>query len=93
MQFRIALVDPHALIPTIGDVRQMRIERSAEASDRGGQRILEVAVLPFAESMPRHLDVTAEMAFLRIEFRNLLAIFRRQQLFYHGAAIVAEVFR
>jgi hypothetical protein len=43
--------------------------------------------------MPRHLDVTAEMAFLRIEFRNLLAIFRRQQLFYHGAAIAAEVFR
>jgi hypothetical protein len=43
--------------------------------------------------MPRHLDVTAEMAFLRIEFRNLLAIFRRQQLFYHGAGIAAEVFR
>ena len=66
MQRRISLINAHAFVPVVGDVGQMRIERGAERSDQIGQRVLEVAVFTFAEAVPRHVDVAAEMAFVRI---------------------------
>ncbi len=74
----IALVDAHALVPIICHVRQLRIERRAQAADEIGQRIFEVAVLPFAEAVPSHVDMTSEMTLVEVELRDLPTLCRRQ---------------
>ena len=56
-----------------------------------GQRIVEIAILALAEAVPRHVDMAAEMLFMRIERGDLPAFLRRQQLLDDRAAIAAEV--
>ena len=63
----IALVEAHALVPAIGDAGKARIERGAQVSDQVGQGISEVAVFALAEAVPRHDDMAAEVALVRIE--------------------------
>ena len=93
MLCRIPLIDAHAPVPFVGDACQMRIEGSAESSDQTGQRVLEVTIFSFAEAVPRHVNVAAEIAFLRIERRDLPAFIGRHQLIHHRAAVAAEFCR
>ncbi|MES0219515.1 hypothetical protein NKL07_29715 [Mesorhizobium sp. C280B] len=41
--------------------------------------------------MPRHMDMAAEMALVRIKSGDMPALLRRQQLFHHRAAIAAQL--
>ena len=74
MRRRIAHGDLHALVPGIGVGHDPRIERGPQFADRCGQGIFEIAVLALAEAVARHVDMAAEMHFLRIERRNAAAL-------------------
>ena len=49
-------------LPSVGDVRQVRVERGPQARDRRRQRVGEVLVLAVAEPVPRHDDARPELA-------------------------------
>ncbi len=83
---RIVLVYPHAHIPPIGNFRKMRIERRTQSADHARERVSEVAVFAFAETMAGHHDVTAEMLFMRVERGDFRAFLRGQQIADHRAA-------
>src|SRR5262249_39070132 len=57
----IALIQPHPSVPLVGNVRQERIERGAQAADHVRQRVFEVAILALSEAVPGHADVAAKM--------------------------------
>src|SRR5258705_10192544 len=69
----------------------MRIERRSQASEQIGQRILEVAILALAESMPSHVDVTTEEVFLRIQRCDLPALVAGKQLIDHRATEPVQI--
>src|SRR5216684_2997619 len=79
------------LVPRIGHYRQMRIECRSQASEQIGQRILEVAVLALAESVPSHVDVTAEEFFLRIQRGNFPALVAGKQFIDHRATETVQI--
>src|SRR5579863_1071549 len=87
MRAGIARRFAHSLAPLIGDRREARIKRGAQVADERGQRIVEIAILALAETMPRHDDMAAEMPLLRIERGDRLAFVAAQQLVENGAAI------
>src|SRR6185369_2659303 len=58
---RIARGEIHPRVPRVGNSRQMRIERRAQLADEIWQRILEIAVFPLAETVARHMNLSAEM--------------------------------
>jgi hypothetical protein len=76
---RVAAFDAHSCVPVIGNSREMRIKRRAQAADEVGQRVLEVPVLAFAEAVSRHVDVTSEVPFLRVEAGDLPALLRHRR--------------
>src|SRR5882672_1861179 len=76
---RVTTLDVHLFVPGIGHYRQTRIERSSQASEEIWQRILEVAVFAFTESMPSHVDVTTEEVFIRIERSDFPALIAGNQ--------------
>src|SRR5258705_2576159 len=69
----------------------MRIERRSQASEQIGQRILEVAILALAESVPSHVDVTTEEVFLRIQRGDLPALVAGKQLIDHRATEPVQI--
>jgi hypothetical protein len=71
---RVTTLDVHLFVPGIGHYRQTRIERSSQASEEIWQRILEVAVFAFTESMPSHVDVTTEEVFFGVERSDFPAL-------------------
>ena len=66
----IAFADSHPYIPFVGDVSKVGIEHRAQAADQVRKRVLEVAVLAFAEAVPRHVDVASEVVLVSIERRD-----------------------
>ena len=66
----VAFVNPHSLIPFIGDAREVRVERGSKAAEQVRQRIFEVPVPALAEAVPRHVDVTSKVGLIGIEGRN-----------------------
>src|SRR2546425_4584449 len=68
MRVRIADIDPHRLVPAIGDRRQVRIDRPAKIGDDVRQRIREVLVFTPPEAVPRH-DHMARHGFGRGEYK------------------------
>lgn len=78
---RVADVDPHCLVPAIGDVRERRVEGRSEVGDALGNRIGEVLVFASSITMTFHHDPAA---------KESVPIVRRHQLFTlldceHGA--------
>jgi len=53
MRVRVADIDPHRLVPAIGDRRQVRIDRPAKIGNDVRQRIREVLVFTPPEPVPR----------------------------------------
>ena len=64
----------------------MRIERRAQLADETRQRIFEIAIFALAESVPRHVDVAAEMFLVRIKRGNIFALLRRKQFLQSSGA-------
>ena len=56
---------------SLATLRQMRIERGAQAGEKIGQGIPEIAILALAEAVPGHVDMAAEMLLMGIERRDL----------------------
>src|ERR1700682_1917060 len=79
------------LVPAIAHYRKMRIEWRSQASEQVGQRILEVAVLALAESVPSHVDVTAEEFFLRIQRGNFPALVAGKQFIDRRATETVQI--
>src|SRR3569623_3299529 len=90
MVLRVTLVTVHAGGPGVRDAGKARIERGAQGSDEVGQGIVEIAIFAAAEAVPRHVDVAAEMALVRIERGNGARLFGGQKLRQDGAAIAVE---
>jgi len=67
MRVRVAHVDPHRFVPTIGDGCEPWIKRRTEPGDEFRQRVAEVLVLAPPEAMPCHDHMTSEMALLVVE--------------------------
>src|SRR4030095_12942302 len=66
-------VDPHFLVPTIGDRNQMRIHRRSHSRNQTRQRITEVAILSTSEAVAFHHHVAAKNLFLLIQAADLFA--------------------
>src|SRR3546814_14995517 len=60
MVSREARCDSQRGVPAVGDFRQRRVERFAQASNDLRQRIGEVAVLATPDAVARHDDAAAE---------------------------------
>ena len=86
-----ALLNPHAAVPRVRDRREMRVKRPSQAANEARKWVFEVSILALAESMPRHADVAAEVALVRIEGRDRATFFGRKKLRQDGAAIVVEI--
>ena len=72
----IADVDPHRLVPAIGDGAEPRVERGPQLRDQVGQRIGEILVLAAAEAVTRPSRSAAEVLVIRIEPSQRGAFFR-----------------
>src|ERR1700736_6819427 len=83
---RVALVEAHTAVPVVGDAGKARIKRRAEAAEQIGQRISEIPILTLAEAMTGHMDMAAEVTFLRVESGDQPAFFRGQKLLDDRAA-------
>src|SRR5688500_18216931 len=57
---RVANINTHRLVPTIGDWDKMRIDSRPEARNKTGQWIAEILVLSAPEAMSCHYNLTAE---------------------------------
>ena len=93
MRVRIADIDPHRLVPAIGDRRQVRIDRPAEIGDDARQRIREVLVFTPPEAVPRHDHMAPEPAGVIVETGDCFTLVGGQKLFDHRPALVIEVRR
>ena len=91
VSFWIALFDPHPPVPLVRDPGQPRVEGTAQTLDQIGERVSEVAILALAEAMACHVDVAAEMLFMRVEGGDICALSRSEKLLDHGAAVGAQV--
>ena len=91
MAVGIADVDPHRLVPAVGDALQPRIERRPQRGDQIGQRIGEVFVFAAAKAVTAHHDAAAEMRVVGIERGDCAAFLRRQQVLQDRAALRVEV--
>ncbi len=58
---------------------------------RIGQRVSEISILTLTEAMTGHVDMAAEVTFLRIESGDQPAFFRRQKLLDDRAAEAAKL--
>ena len=79
VRLRVSSLIPHPFIPLVGNEHEASIQRGAQALQQSGQRILEVAVLAFAETVAGHDDAAAKMLFVSIESGNLGALSQREQ--------------
>jgi hypothetical protein len=76
----IAFINSHADVPCVGDAGEARIKRCPQVTEQIRERVFEIAVLALAEAVPRHVDMTAEMALVGIEARDARTFFQREQL-------------
>ena len=67
---REAHVDAHRLVPSVGDLRQGRVERGSQLGDEWRQRIGEVAILAAAVAVSGHDHATAEGLVQRVKCRD-----------------------
>ena len=74
-----ALVASPSLVPAIRDMGQVRIEGGSKRLDQVGKRACEVAVLPLAKAMTRHVDRLAKAIVFVVEGGRRLALPRREQ--------------
>ena len=81
MLFRIAHIDSHRFIPTIGDGDQMRIDCRPEFAQPIGKRVAEILVLSAPEAVPLHDDATAKDVIIRVKTGNGPALLRGKKLF------------
>src|ERR1700722_1278166 len=88
---RVALVQAHTAVPVVGDAGEARIKRCAQAAKQIGQRIPEIPILTLSEATTGHMDVAAEVTFLRVESGDQPALFRRQKLLDDRAAEAAKL--
>ena len=67
-------------VPVVGDREQVRVEGVAQLVDRLGERGCQVAVLAFAETVPRHRDGGAEGLVAVVELDQLAGVGRGEQI-------------
>ncbi|MCY1239242.1 hypothetical protein D9M72_520250 [compost metagenome] len=91
MDCRKAGLDPHGRVPTVGDGRQVRIQRFAQPPDHVGQRVAEILVLAPAEGVALHHDAAAKALLLEEAARECVALGWRQQRGQHGEAAMPQV--
>ncbi|MNH92816.1 hypothetical protein D3C73_454030 [compost metagenome] len=60
MSVRKTLRQTHLFMPAIGDGRQARVERAAQARHKVRQRVAEILVLAAAEAVTSHHHVRAK---------------------------------
>src|SRR6185503_3888455 len=82
---------PHRRMPPVGDRRQPRVERGAQARDQTRQWIAEILVLALAEAMPRHHHAAAKTLLDGIERGQLIALCTGDELLDHRVAAGLEV--
>src|SRR5579872_4741952 len=88
---RVADVDPHRLVPAVGDRSQPPVQRGTQGRDQARQRIGEILVFAAAKAVPAHDDAAAEMSLVGIERGERLAFLRREQAFEDRTALRVEV--
>ncbi len=71
-------VDPHGLVPAIGDPGELRIQDGAQLRDQIGQRIGEVFVFAAAKAVAAHHDPAAKIPVVGIKRRDGAALVWRQ---------------
>src|SRR6266849_2877411 len=81
MLSRIADVQAHCCVPTIGDGCKARIEGRPELGNHLRQRIAEILVLAASKAVPRHDDAAAKKAIVGIKRNQGLTLVRREQVF------------
>src|SRR6202171_1558020 len=87
----IADIDAHGLVPVIGDVTKLRIQRRPQFSDHSGKRIAKIFVLAAPETVASHHDPAAEKLIVRIERCKRAALISRQQSLQDSAALRIEL--
>ena len=60
MRVRIAHVNSHRCVPTIGHCRQRRIKSGSQIGNEIGKRVGKVFVLAAPEAVPCHVDAAAK---------------------------------
>ena len=91
MAIRVADVDPHRLVPAIGDGTKPCVKLGPQLRDQIGQRIGEIFVLAAAKAVAAHHDAAAEVLVVWIERHKRGAFVGRQQSLQDGAALGVEV--
>ena len=87
----IADINPHRLVPAIGDPVELRIKRRPQLRDQIGQRIGKILVFAAAKAVAAHHDPAAKVFVVGIERSDRAAFFRRQQAREDGAALRVEI--
>jgi hypothetical protein len=91
MALRITDVDAHGLVPAIGDIAKLRIERRSHFCDQWRKRIGKIFVLAASEAVTPHHHSTAEMSVVRIECCEPAALVPRQQSLQDRATLRIEI--
>jgi hypothetical protein len=84
-------LDPHRLIPAIGDMCQRQIQRIPQAGDHRRQRIRKVLTFAESISVTAHDDVTAKNPGRVIAGHKLGALLGRDQRTDDSIALPAEI--
>jgi hypothetical protein len=87
----VAFLYSNPAVPLASHACELRIERRSKIAKEAGKRVFEVAILALAEAVPRHLDLTSEVALVRIERCNRAAFLGREKLWQDGATVVASL--
>ena len=67
------------------------VKRGAQPGEQIREGIPEVAILAFAEAVPRHVDMAPEVTFVRIETCDPAAFVRREKLLDDRAAVSVKL--
>jgi hypothetical protein len=93
MLLRIANINTHRLVPTIGDRNKLRINGRPQTRNKAGQWIAEIFVFSTPETMAFHHDMTAENVVLLVEAGYRLAFICRKKTSNHRVTLRVEVLR
>src|SRR6266487_1594696 len=91
MFFRIANINTHRLVPTIGDRNKMRIDGRPETCKKTRQRIAEIFVLSLPKAMACHHHLAAEDVVLPVEAGYRPAFVWRKKILDHCTTLCVEV--
>lgn len=67
------------------------MELRADAADKVGQRLVEVAIRALPEAVPRHDDMAAEMTLIVVEGGDVVTFLRPEKLRQDGGAVAGEL--